>query len=330
MAYTHDDGVFLEESFLLEIMPGIKAEYIKIYIFAKYLAQKNGGKTDLQALSNALTLDMSCLREAAHSLAQIGIINLGANGIISMPDNKKKLISYDDEKKSYMPGEVSAIIASDKKLSDMLDIAQKILGRLLSYQAIEKLYALYDWLGMSPELILRLLEYCVELGKKDIRYIEKVAISWHEMGISTINEAEAYIQKQSYKRTYRYSIQKLFGIDTRSLTASEQKYIDSWYALGISPELASFAYDYAVSKTGKLAMAYINKVLVSWNETGIKTAAQAQESIKKFGEQKNAQNPQNIKTMPHSNLGVYNSGRYDYDKIDALARQKLKERLGKE
>ena len=35
MAYRQDDGVFLEESFLLEIMPGISEEHIKIYIFAK-------------------------------------------------------------------------------------------------------------------------------------------------------------------------------------------------------------------------------------------------------------------------------------------------------
>ncbi|MBE7026122.1 MAG: DnaD domain protein [Ruminococcaceae bacterium] len=327
MAYTHDDGVFLEESFLLEIMPGIKAEHIKIYIFAKYLAQKNGGKTDLHSLADALTLDISCVREAVHSLASMGIILLGANGIISLPDKNKKTPPYTDERKSYMSGEVSTIIASDKELSDMLSLAQKILGRLLSYQAIEKLYGLYDWLGMSPELILRLLEYCVELGKKDIRYIEKVAISWNEMGISSINDAESYIQKQNYKRTYQYSIQKLFGIDTRSLTPSEQKYIDSWYALGISKELAAFAYDYAVSKTGKLAMAYINKVLVSWHETGIKTASQAQESIKNFV----GQNPQTkTPATPTGKLGVYNSGRYNYDEIDALARKKLKERLGKE
>ncbi len=323
MAYTQD-GVFLEESFLLEIMPGIKAEYIKIYIFAKYLALKNGGKTNLGSIADALTLDMSCVREAVHSLAEVGIILLGANGIISLPDAKKKSDSYDNERKAYMPGEVSTIIASDKKLADMLSLAQKILGRLLSYQAIEKLYGLYDWLGMSPELILRLLEYCVELGKKDIRYIEKVAISWNEMGIANITEAENYIQKQNYKRTYQYSIQKLFGIDTRSLTPSEQKYIDSWYALGISKELAAFAYDYAVSKTGKLAIPYINKVLTAWNESGIKTPSQAQESIKNYS----GQNPQS--KASNNNLGVYNSGRYNYDEIDALARKKLKERLGKE
>ena len=323
MAYTQD-GVFLEESFLLEIMPGIKAEYIKIYIFAKYLALKNGGKTNLGSIADALTLDMSCVREAVHSLAEVGIILLGANGIISLPDAKKKSDSYDNERKAYMPGEVSTIIASDKKLADMLSLAQKILGRLLSYQAIEKLYGLYDWLGMSPELILRLLEYCVELGKKDIRYIEKVAISWNEMGIANITEAESYIQKQNYKRTYQYSIQKLFGIDTRSLTPSEQKYIDSWYALGISKELAAFAYDYAVSKTGKLAIPYINKVLTAWNESGIKTPSQAQESIKNYS----GQNPQS--KASNNNLGVYNSGRYNYDEIDALARKKLKERLGKE
>lgn len=329
MAYTNDKGVFLAEDFLLNTMPGIKDEYIKIYIFSKYLAEKNNGKTDIVTISDALSLDMAIVRDAAHALAQISLIRLGANGVISF-DKITDSIGLQYEKKSYMPGEVSKLIASNKELSDMLIIAQKILGRLLSYQAIEKLYSLYDWLGMSPELILRLLEYCAEIGKKDIRYIEKVAISWQEMGIVTTEAADEYIKIQNYKRSYCYKIQKLFGIDTRALTQSEQKYIDSWYAHKISPELVCFAYDYAVSKTGKLAMAYINTVLMSWNKSGITTVEQAQESIKCFGDQNSVKRDRRPLNTNRKDLEVYNSGRYDYNEIDALARKKLKERLGKE
>ena len=33
------------------------------------------------------------------------------------------------------------------------------------------------------------MEYCVGLGKKDFRYIEKVALNWAEDGISTAAQA---------------------------------------------------------------------------------------------------------------------------------------------
>ncbi len=329
MAYTKGSGIFLEESFLLEMMPGLTEIQIKIYIFAKYLAEKNKGKTDLQTISDALNLDVSTVRDNAVLLARDGIIKLGANGLVTINALEEKA-DIIEEKKQYLPGEVGAIINSDKNLSDMLNIAQKILGRLLSYQAIEKLYSLYDWLGMDVDVILRLLEYCAELGKKNISYIEKVAISWHEMGIATVDDAEEYIKHQNYKNSYVYKIQNLFGIDSRRLAASERKYIDSWYARGISAELASYAYDYSISKTGKFAMAYINKVLIAWDDENIKTPEQAQNSLKRYSAQnEQKQAPQQNKPSKN-NLGVYNSGRYNYDEIDALARKKLKERLGKE
>lgn len=138
-------------------------------------------------------------------------------------------VSAPEEHPSYLPGEVGAVVASDKQLSDLLAVAQKILGKMLSYSAIEKLYGLYDWLGMPPDLIVRLLEYCVELGKKDMRYIEKVAVSWREMGIGTVAEAERYIERQNYKRTYVYQIQK----SSESRTASSRRASCAILASGI-------------------------------------------------------------------------------------------------
>lgn len=331
MAYIGDRGVFLNEKFLLEMMPGIDGEYIKIYIFAKYLSEQNGGKTDLRALCSALSLEEKYAAGALRSLAQAGLIRLGANGTVTCCNIVRGETSIADEKTVYLPGEVGAIIESDEKLSAMLEMAQKILGKLFSYSAIEKLYGLYDWLGMSPELILRLIEYCAELGKKDMRYIEKVAVSWKEMGICSVQSAEEYIKQQNYKRSYSYKVQKALGIENRRLTASEQKYIEAWYAHRISIELIEFAYDYAVSKTGKFAAAYINKVLISWAEAGITTPQQAQKSINQYSDEHSGK-----KTVAAADekrtkkLEVYNSGRYNYDEIDALARQKLKRRLGKE
>lgn len=330
MAYKNDSGVFLDEKFLLEMMPGIDGEYIKIYIFAKYLCEKNGGKTDLHELAEALSFDERSAAHALHILAQSGLIQLGANGAVKIRDLTRGEGELPGEKNAYVPGEVGSAIENDEQLSAMLDMAQKIVGRLFSYQAIEKLYGLYDWLHMSPELILRLIEYCAEMGKKDMRYIEKVAVSWKEMGICDVRAAEEYIKRQNYKRSYTYKVQKALGISDRRLTAAEQKYIDSWYSNRISPELVEFAYDYAVSKTGKLSQAYINKVLLSWAQEKITTPQQAQASINRYGESHAEQKSAASDSKKTGRLGVYNSGRYDYDKIDALARQKLKKRLGKE
>ena len=51
-----------------------------------------------------------------------------------------------------------------------------------------------DRLHFSNEMIDYLVEYCVGLGKKDFRYIEKVALNWAEEGISTAAQARASVQ----------------------------------------------------------------------------------------------------------------------------------------
>lgn len=328
-----EKGVLIGEGTLIQVLAGLDGECVKLYIYIKYLAEKNGGRTSCGEVGSFLSLGEEAISAAARELARQGLIHFGAQGRLTLCDTAGTSVLLPEEHPRYLPGEVGAIIEADRQLSDMLALAQKILGKMLSYSAIEKLYGLYDWLGMAPELILRLLEYCAELGKKDMRYIEKVAVSWHEMGISSVAEAERYIERQNYKRTYVYQIQKAFGITDRKLTASELRYIGEWYALGVPMELASFAYDYSVSKTGKLAMAYINKVLVSWDKEGIRTVKQAQESLKQHSEKTAVKRAKKVAAVGNGNVKpfeVYDSGRYDYDEIDALARRKLKKIIGKE
>lgn len=318
-------GIQIGGHALLQVLPGLDGECVKLYIYIKYLSEQNGGATSVSEMGRFLSMPEETVGETVRELVRQGLVRLGAQGSLSLcPEEGARVLA--EEPPSYRPGEVGAILESDKQLSDMLALAQKILGRTLSYSAIEKLYGLYDWLGMAPELILRLLEYCAELGKKDMRYIEKVALSWHEMGIGTVAEAERYIERQSYKRTYLYQIQKEFGIADRKLTASETRYIGEWYALGVPVELAAFAYDYSVTKTGRLAMAYINKVLQAWMQEGIRTAEQAQESLSR----RSTAQPQAGKPKQSKPFEVYDSGRYDYEEIDALARRKLKKMIGKE
>ena len=44
-------------------------------------------------------------------------------------------------------------------------------------------------------LILILMEYCISKGKSDSRYIEKVALSWHDLKITTVEQAQNLIKK---------------------------------------------------------------------------------------------------------------------------------------
>ena len=78
---------------------------------------------------------------------------------------------------------------SSEKNSQLLLIVEQYIGKPLSVSEIRTIYYLSDTLKFSDDLIDYLVEYCVGLGKKDFRYIEKVALNWASEGITTTSAA---------------------------------------------------------------------------------------------------------------------------------------------
>ena len=64
--------------------------------------------------------------------------------------------------------------------------------------------------GFSPEMILLLIQYCVSKKKTDWRYIEKVAISWKNQEIDSVEKVQEYIKKSEDKWSSIRKILKYF------------------------------------------------------------------------------------------------------------------------
>ena len=104
-----------------------------------------------------------------------------------------------DELKSFQQQENTA---------QLIFIAEQYLGRTLSPADMKSILFFTDKLHFSDDLIDYLLQYCVERGKKDFRYIEKVAIAWAEAGITTPAQAEGHVSR--YDKNV-YSIMNALG-----------------------------------------------------------------------------------------------------------------------
>ncbi|OQB13736.1 MAG: Replication initiation and membrane attachment [Firmicutes bacterium ADurb.Bin193] len=311
------------------------AEFIRIYLCALALAAANHGAVSAESVAGELCAKRSEVDAALAYWSQRGLLHVTPDGGASFgaaPDKeqpqapKRSPLLQSDTPPSYPPAEISFYIEKNAALSQMFSLAQSILGRMLSSSAISTLYSFYDWLGLSPEVILMLLEYCADMGKKDMRYIEKVAISWHQMGIDSPGAADAFIKMQNKRTKYAYQIKRVLGIEGRSFTPSEQRSIDFWYdVLKASPDLVAFAFDYCVRQTGKLSFAYMNKVLEGWHKDGVKTPEAAAQTIKSFSGAKK------VPAAPGKGKPeIYHSGRYDYRKIEQMAEQKMKNMLRKD
>ncbi len=80
--------------------------------------------------------------------------------------------------------------ADERKRAQLLFIVEQYIGKPLSVREVETICSISDDLHFSDDLIDYLVQYCVDRGKKDFRYIEKVALNWAQEGISTPRQAQ--------------------------------------------------------------------------------------------------------------------------------------------
>lgn len=116
-------------------------------------------------------------------------------------------------------------LAARRELKQILFIAEQYLGKTLSRTDVDAITYFYDSLGFSADLIEYLIEYCVENGHKSMHYIQKVALSWADEHITTVDQARN--SSAFYNKTC-YSILNAFGIKGRGPASAELDYIRKW------------------------------------------------------------------------------------------------------
>ena len=161
-----------------------------------------------------------------------------------------------------------------------------MLGRPLRAGELNMLVSLFDYFGFDEAYVLQLFANSMDKSSP-IKYAYTVGVSNYEKNILTYDQLLAEMAKQEEKNSFEQKIKKLFGIDGRSLTSKEKKFFEEWQKYDF--ELVRHAYEITVDSTGKAAMPYMNRVLTSFAEGGIRTVEQAIESSKQFRENKNQQ-----------------------------------------
>lgn len=176
--------------------------------------------------------------------------------------------------------EVERLQKEDPGIAFVLHEAERILGTSFTSSDTATLVWLVSWAGMTPEVLVMVIEYCGTLGKKSMRYIQKVALEWLDCEIDTVEKAEERIRALNEAKSWEGEIKSVLEIRDRNLVTKEREFCESWRMLGLSPELIRAAYERTVEKTGKLSFPYLNKILVSWKQKGIKIPADAEAETK--------------------------------------------------
>ena len=258
------------------------------------LILRRGGEVTSKELADFLGIEVPAVEKAVNYWTSLGVLKQPA----PLPQPKEPAVDASPPSAepmapprppAHLPGrerrklttrQINEMSKGDDTIAFLLREAQMVIGKPLTPVATDTVTALYSYYGMNPEVLLMLLQYCISQKRDNMRYIEKVAANWIEMGIDTSEKAEREILAAVERAGQEAAFRRVLGINDRALISSEREYISAWKEQGISTELVGLAYERTIEQKGKLSLPYINGILQNWKQKGISTPAQAMQEMR--------------------------------------------------
>jgi len=283
------NGTIISNQFIDDFMASANGEYIKEYLF---LMRHEGEEVTVSMIADALNHTEADVARALSYWKKAGVLSeeavskpavspaVSETACSGRPAEavKKETPAPSASRKSYTPDQISGL-AGDEDFSQLLYIAQKYMNKVFTQRECEVFAYLYDGLHMPAELLEYVVEYCVQAGHTSIRYIETVAISWHEKGFKTVDDAKnnaLTFSKDSF------AVMRAFGLSDRNPGDSEREYMDKWFrTYGFTKELVMEACSRTLTATHSPSFPYTDKIIEGWKKAGARTM----EDIKRLDEQ---------------------------------------------
>ncbi len=273
---------------LLELKSGPAA---LVYLFVL----RHGGQCPRASDLPGLGLTETTLRMAILLLESAGLLRSARLSGGTDPEPAERPV--------YKADEIARGVGRDQAFAHVLREVERLLGKVLSSSDLQTLYAIYDWRGLPPGVLLLLTHFCVEDSRRrfgehgrppTLRQIDREAALWERAGIYTEQAAERHIHWLESRRTNEQKIFSTLGVTGRAPTPSEQKYVEQWLADGFTPETILLAFDKTALATGKLSWKYCAAILSRWKEEGRLTVESAQTQPAK----KSASSPESATGTP--------------------------------
>lgn len=304
--YTSVSNIFIDN-----FMSKARGEYIKVYLLGLRYCLSGELGVNSSSIANTLQLLESDVMNAWNYWNEQGIIK-----ITQIDTMGNYAIEFLELNTSIEESDDSISLLSELKntsIKDMMEDIEKLLGRPLSNREMTMYLTWQKDFGFSPELILLLIQYSVSKGKTDYRYIEKIAIAWHDSKIKTVDDAQSFIKMHEDKWISIKKILKYLGIQNTDIMKPQEQMIEKWLNVyKFSPELIYKACDICFERLNKTEFKYIDAILNNWFTSDIKTLEDIEKKDKIKGNfKKNVYN--NGKNDSFNN---YEQRSYDFDELE--------------
>ena len=290
--YVQTNATVLDNEFIDYYMVRANGEYVKVYLLLLRHMNQSSGYLSVSELADLLECTEKDILRALRYWKSEGLLDY-LDDTPDDPSPKSTAPSpaassgLHDVQSGYMTSSIPADPVSDSaalasttniqqyrsrkeraEFKELLFVAEQYLGKTLSATDIDQITYFYDTLNMSAELIEYLIEYCVENGHKSMHYINKVALSWHEENITTVNLAKT--SSFLYNKNC-YCVLNAYGIKGRGPAASEIAYIRKWSEeYGFALEVILEACDRTMNSIHQPSFDYTDSILKRWKDKNVR------------------------------------------------------------
>ncbi len=301
-----------------------------------YILRHSGDTLTAESIGAELSLHCEDVKDAVAYWEELGIFAVNNNSI-AMPQNgftepSESIVQNSEKTQTFTseniaetadkprpvsratkpePAYVAKRLRADSNIVLLMDEAQRILGKVLSNSDTATLLMLHDTDGLPIEVILMLLEHCVQIGKGNMRYIERTGIQWGSEGVVTIALAEEKIRRYSESTGAWSVVSVVFGIRLGGTPSKKQlEFADRWInEWKFSEAMLRLAYERCLDTKGEMNLSYINGILKRWHEQGFTKT----EDVLSF----DASAPKSGKTAssPQKDTASYNIDEYENKSI---------------
>ncbi len=204
-------------------------------------------------------------------------------------------------------------LAADEEFGQLVYIVGKYLGEPLKSTGSDILGYLYGELKMRSDLLEYLVETCVDAGHKSLHYIEKIALDWHEKGITTVDQAR---EQDALCRRQYYQVLKAFGLGRRGPAPEEKKQMDVWfYDYGFSLDIVLEACSRTIRSLHEPSFEYAGGILSDWKKKGVRRREDIDELDAAFAREKEAARSRRKDASRTNRFHNFDQVGYDYDAI---------------
>ncbi len=334
---SSDTGVTcVSNAFIDEYMKDANGEFVKIYLYLLRLLGHDELDMDIGILAEKLDHTEKDVRRALAYWEKCGLVRLeydsnnelsgicfqepngSGNTFTTLSEEEEDTKNSEAESKT-LPKRSEYSISEMKKfkenedMEEMLFVIEKYLGHNLTVMDINYIIYWTKELSFSTDLVYYLVEYCIDKGHPNIKYMDKIALDWAAHDIKSIEQAkEDTIQ---HSEAY-YNICKSFGINNRSLIKSELEYVMKWKKSGLTDEVIEEACRRTIVNTNKPNFEYADKIIDNWISRNVKTL----DDVKAIDEEYKSKfrtNARKVKNVSSKNrFDNFEARNYDFNDLE--------------